>query len=541
MKLLRNRDNIIVQGAQGRDKKLLANEFIWSPYAKGYVVPEWAFSGLPTTFQKAGPIEGDPGREVPRGNPFDLAYLPLTLQESLYPFQRDVALKMVAGPWGAWHSAGVGKTVTTIAAYKILREKGLVDGMLVVGPENGRHVWCGPYGEPNRWIGEEGFYLESGAKQEPPPCGIVYTTAAKVFLHPYQGWLTRLVETGRFILCLDECHQIGSLTSRFAQIRSWVKWCKWRWLLSATPTRSYPDSFWAMYVLLLDSDVSLDTWCNWFRRGQQTGSRSSWHRARLEGLGRYLSFCTSVIKKEDVAPWLPPVTEQVMRITLTGKQREWYKKLVNEHKQEKGSLGKNIHASSKDWKRKLIYLVSMASHPLVSNVDGWQDKDIAKLDALKMLISSIGDQKTCIWSWHPGVLDWLATKIGSESCVIYHGQVTKRRKEEAVHRFNNDPKIQFFLGNPSAAGTSLNLGEGTVRIFWDHSWSYVEYHQACERINRITRTKPISSYVLIGENTVEEIMWKAIQRKEELAGYITRENDSDTDDRLLSEVLEMWK
>ena len=538
MRLVRDGDKILIYEAGPNEKRYLASTgFIFSPSARCWVIPEWAFEGLPPTFHRI-PIGGTAKIPAPVPNFFYLSHLPDHF--NLYEFQKTLALNLTSGPWGLWADAGCGKTACSLAAYRILKRQSKVKGMIVIGPENGRHVWCGPNSDSARFIGEPGFYLESGGEKKPPAEGIIYTTAAKVFLAPYQTWLTELLQTRQFILCIDEVHTCsGALSKRYAQIRSWAKWAQYRWLLSATPTSNYPDSFWALYCILTDSNVALDTWIKWFRKGKTEGSKSQWHRARLEGLGRYLKYCTSVVRKDDVAPWLPAVTQSVMRIPLIGKQRELYSKLVDGAKAE-GAVGSQVEAGRNNWRHHLSYLVSMASHPLISGDATWKPEDIGKLDALKMILDSAGDQKVCIWSWHPNVLNWIAEQIGPEQCVIYHGQVSESQKTAAVHRFNEDPNVKYFLGNPQAAGTSLNLGAGTMRVFWDLGWSYVQFHQACERINRITRTKPITSYVLIAENTIEEVMWNSIQRKEELAGYITSESNNRKQDQVKSEVLNLW-
>lgn len=539
MKATRNQDQIVITEATGEARRYLAcSGWPFSYYARGYVIPEWAYWGLPSKYRPATiQGQGAPCIAERRCNPLDLLLLPPEL--TLFPFQKPLALNLTTGRYGLWADAGVGKTVTTLAAYRMLRAKGLVRGMIVVGPENGRHVWCGPRSESARWLNEPGHYLESGGKQEPPAEGIIYTTAAKVFLSPYHTWLFDRLKTGQFILAIDEAHCCsGSLTQRFATLESWAKYCPWVWLLSATPTANYPDSFWALYRLLTGSNVSLDAWVQWFRATKETGSKSKWKVDRLKALGGYLAYCTKRVKKKDVAPQLPPVTEQIFRIPLQGKQRAWYAGLINDLRDSEGELGSQVHAGTKNWQHKLQYLVSMASHPLIGGYEGWGEGDIAKLDMLRTLLQSIGRQKALIWSWHPGVLDWLAQVIGPEKCVVYHGSISKSQKDAAVRRFQEDASVQYFLGNPSAAGTSLNLGAGTVRIFWDLGWSYVQYHQACERNNRITRTLPVTSYVLIAENTVEEMMWTAIQRKEELSGHIVSESRTKTYEK---EVSNLWE
>ena len=83
-----------------------------------------------------------------------------------------------------------------------------------------------------------------------------------------------------------------------------------------------------------------------------------------------------------------------------------------------------------------------------------------------------------------------------------------------------------------------------MRIYWDLGWSWSDYHQSCERINRITRKLPITGYVLISSNTVEEMIWKAIARKMELASLLVSGGTSSTAATFAQhetqEVLRLW-
>lgn len=511
----------------------------WNSYSRTWVIPRFAISHLPPTVLKHVP-PGLQAFQPPRPtNPIALATLPSQLIP--YPFQRTELLNLVAGSYGLWAAAGVGKTLMSLAAFYILREQDKVDGLLVVGPECGRHVWCGPESDAQKWIDCPGVYLESGGKVEPPESGICYTTAAKVFREPYHSWLANRVRSKRWVLCLDEVDQhAGALSQRFASLRNWARYCDWVWALTATPVRNYPDSFWGVYQLLTGHDsVDYGKWCKWLRKGR-TGKR--WHLDRIASIQQYLGYCTSTITKSEVAPWLPPVTNHTIKVPLRGKQKALYSQMVASGRMElEEAGGKEKTVVVRELLHRISCLKSVASHPIVTGDTDWKDADISKLDYVRYLCASHSDEKILIWSWHPAVLEWLREKLGPSQAVCYHGQVSPRLKEEAVHRFNNDPKCRFFLGNPAAAGASLNLGAGTVRIYWDLEYSWSQYHQSCERNNRITRTNPITGYVLMAENTIEESIWKTINKKMELASLMMSGSDAVFTTQMASEILGLWE
>lgn len=512
----------------------------WSRAANGWLVPSFAVGGLhPEVVQKLPSHLIQPPRPQP-ANPFELGLLPERI--NLFGFQRPEVLNLLTGPWGLWAACGVGKTMMSLCAYHLLRRKGLVDGAIVVGPEAGRHVWCGPESDAAKWISDPGFYVSGKKDVMAAERGIIYLTAAKIFRSPYFEWITGLIRTRRWVLIVDEVHTSANvLSQRGAVLDNWTSYCRWKWMLSATPVRNYPDSFWGVYRFVTGDRIEYHQWLEWFRPGKSR--QASWRRDRLDALSRYMGFCTSSISKSDAAPWLPPVTEHLIKVKMRGRQRELYAQMIAAARMaiEESGGGVKHRVAGQDIKQKLTMLQSLASHPVVAGDAAWKDRDVAKLDTLLYLVDGLGDEKVTIWSWHPAVLDWLQGIFSPERAVRYHGQVGKSEKDEAVRRFNNDARCQIFLGNPMSAGESLNLGAGTARIYWDLGWSWVQYHQAGERINRITRKLPITSWVLLSENSVEELIWDAIQKKMDLASTMTGGKGSELwSTSKVREALNLW-
>ena len=506
----------------------------WDGAAKFWRIPRFALDALPEKITKYVPKE--PEIEGHNETVFSLLSLPPHLTP--YPYQRPEILNLASGKWGLWASCGVGKTLCALAAYYVLKKRGSVDGMIVVGPEPGRHVWCGEDSDAQKWIHTPGEYVKTGQKTAPTG-EIVYITAAKIFRDPYMKWVADKIRTKRWVLCVDEADRAaGALTQRFAVLENWAKYCSYIWLLTATPVRNYPDSFWGLYTLLTGHKICYHVWCEWLRNKKKKG----WDQDRVKAIGKALSHCTSVVSKEDVAPWLPPVTNHTIKVPMKGRQRELYTNLVASGRMtlaEQG--GKERTVVVKELLHSLSLMASISSHPIVAKDDEWKDNDIAKLPYLEHILKSHHAEKVCIWSWHPAVLDWLHSKFPES--VRYHGGVGRNERTEAVRRFNNDDSIRFFFGNPMSAGSSLNLGAGTVRIYWDLGWSWSEYHQSCERINRITRKLPLTGYVLMSERTVEEVMWKAINGKMDLASMAMSGTDATGvfKTQVAEEILDLWK
>jgi hypothetical protein len=399
---------------------------------------------------------------------------------------------------------------TIMAAYSILRKRGDARGMIVLGPNVAAQIWTGEGSLLHQWTGETGHEIKTGDKRYPPQEGVVFCSHSKVFRRPYQTWVEERIRTGKWILVIDEAQMIsGEVSKRFSAIRSWAHFAPWRWLASGTPVSNYPDSFRGLYSIITRASFDPDAYLRWFKRPD-----GKYVETHLEDFGKILKRDSLRVTKTEAAPWLPPRTNQVLTVELKGRQRALYDEFVKAGRTMLQNAEKEWAIHARSMFSKLARMTGLATHPGMLG-DVCPDGDIAKLETVKDLLNAAGDQKVVIWSWHPWVLDWLQERLPCRS-VKYHGQVAENAKREAVRAFNEDPKVRVFLGNPSAAGTALSLGAGSVAIYWDMGWRWVDYFQAGERIDRITRTMPVTQYVILGKGTIEEYMWEKVQLKIDL-------------------------
>lgn len=491
--------------------------FPFNRHSQALVVPEYAAGAL---------------RKLP-GWPADLesrfygkpAYDPLAVLDvpwasRLYPFQREAVCRAVKpGGFGFFFDCGCGKSPAILSAFHILhRVSTEADGMIVLGPNVAGQVWAGKTSLTREWSGDEGYEIRTGDRRYPPNKGLIFCSHSKVFRQPYQTWIEERLRSGRWILCIDEAQMVsGSLSKRWRVIDQWSRFAPWRWLATGTPIANYPDAFWALYRILTRTEVSQETFLRWFKKNP-LGPQGDYHECRLQDFGRVLEQDSMRITKAEAAPWLPPRTNQVLTIPLRGRQASLYEDFVREGRVMLQNAEADWAVHGRSVFARLSRLMSIASHPGIMG-DAIQDQDLAKLDTVKELLQTTGQQKVCVWSFHPYVLDWLRERLPG-GAVRYHGEVPEAERRDAVHRFNNDPATRFFCGNPSAAGTALSLGAGTVSIFWDIGWRWIDYYQAGERIDRITRTLPITQYVLLGSGTIEEYIWEKVCKKIDLQSCI---------------------
>lgn len=474
--------------------------WVYNRGASSFLVPGFAVEEYGVT---PGSAVATKKMAANKWQPLDLATLPV----SLWDFQGEDVLSLLSGPWGEWAQVGLGKTVIALSAYHVLHSQGLVDGMIVVGPESASHAWVGESSDTTQHFGLKGYTVKAGCKKWPTG-GVIFVSYDKIFRPAYSRELLQRIRSGRWIMCCDEAHMIGS-GKRFQTIDLWSRFVKWRWLLTGTPVSNYPDKLYTLWRVLTGNDCTRDQWDSWFQRADGT-----WHKARLEKLGRYFRSISKVRTRREVAPHLPPVTIRTISVALTGEQRSAYDGMIR--RQEAVVDGEKVRGW--DWMGVMVHLLSLCSHPELPFKPDHLTMHCAKLEALQEILEGLGDTKCCIWSWHPSVLEWLARVLPYKS-VQYHGNTSPAARAKAIHDFNHGD-AQLFLGNPAASGSGLNLPAGDVRIFWEAGWSPTHYEQACGRIERGLNYSPKTEYRLVGEHTIEEFVWAKVQAKIDMAQLI---------------------
>ena len=149
-------------------------------------------------------------------------------------------------------------------------------------------------------------------------------------------------------------------------------------------------------------------------------------------------------------------------------------------------------------------------------------KESAKLDRMEELVEEAvsNKQKVVIFSNWTQMTDEVIDRLGKSYKV---GRITGQTKDEdrqkLVNEFQNG-NLEVMVGTIGAMGTGLTLTAGTVEIFLDHPWNMALYSQAVDRCHRIGQKNNITVYNLLTKNTIDEKIWKLVQKKGKLSDAI---------------------
>lgn len=100
------------------------------------------------------------------------------------------------------------------------------------------------------------------------------------------------------------------------------------------------------------------------------------------------------------------------------------------------------------------------------------------------------------------------------------GEVPMDQRGAIVETFQKDPGVKVFVAQIQTAGLGITLHAASAAVFYSLDFNYANYAQALARIHRIGQAQPVTYIHLLAENTVDEQVLDALERKEDLARTI---------------------
>ena len=113
--------------------------------------------------------------------------------------------------------------------------------------------------------------------------------------------------------------------------------------------------------------------------------------------------------------------------------------------------------------------------------------------------------------------DWLRARSGGRAPLFLHGGLARKRRDELVERFQNEPSDRVFLLSLKAGGTGLNLTAASHVVHFDLWWNPAVEAQATDRAYRIGQQRKVQVHRFITRDSFEERIDAMIQAKRELA------------------------
>jgi len=231
--------------------------------------------------------------------------------------------------------------------------------------------------------------------------------------------------------------------------------------------------------------------------------------------------------KVQVAPELPPRTEDEILVDLEGGQRRLYDaELKRARAQLLGvDTDRALDAVRFNVLASLLRLRQICCHPALI-APAHADLPSAKLDALLERLEELRDEgmQVLVFSQFVELLKLIQPRLAAAGInhLILTGQTENRA--ELVEKFQTDRSQTVFLLSLKAAGFGLNLTAASYVILCDPWWNPAVEAQAIDRTHRIGQTQPVVAYRLVAADTVEQKI-RAMQReKSALAAAVVQED-----------------
>lgn len=122
---------------------------------------------------------------------------------------------------------------------------------------------------------------------------------------------------------------------------------------------------------------------------------------------------------------------------------------------------------------------------------------------------------------------------------VLMGSTAVAERQTLIDEFNEDEDIPVFLLTTGAGGTGINLTAANKVVIFDQSDNPQDDIQAENRAHRLGQKRDVEIVRLISRDTIEELIYKACQKKIELANKVTgAEVVEDEDEAVTAKKLE---
>ena len=412
---------------------------------------------------------------------------------------------------------GLGKTTSTvIASLECGAEK-----VLIICPASLKINW---QREIENYTDKEISIIE-GKKWEPSEYTIINYDILKNFHDPKHPDKSDILNYGFDLIVMDEAHYVQNKKAQRTKIANdIVKKVGKAWLLTGTPMTSRPMNYFNL-LDLVDSPVA-DNWMAYAIRycaGYQfsVGAKKVWNVSGASNLEELRDRTKPQVLrrlKEDILD-LPE--KIITPVYLRLKSRD-YEKLMGEYYDWYNS-SEDSNSLTVQFSKLMMVRQVIAESKIKDTIE---------------LAENIIEQgkKVIIFTNFTNTLNKITEHFG-KSAVKLDGKMSKPQRQHSVDEFQNNEKVNVFVGNLKAAGVGITLTAAEAVIMNDLSFVPSDHSQAEDRAYRYGQKFSVSVYYPIFENTIESIIYNILTKKKNIFETVMGDNEGKGD--VMEEILNM--
>ncbi len=313
---------------------------------------------------------------------------------------------------------------------------------------------------------------------------------------------------------LDEAQAIKNASSLTARSAFALR-AKHRVVLTGTPVENRLEELWSLFRYLMPGLLGSESaFRDRFARPIEGGD----DRARRALRGRVRPYVLRRLKAQ-VESELPPLTEVVERIPLEGRQRQVYEAVRLAARSDVQEALRKGKGATMQVLEALLRMRQACCDPALLPGDVGAGADAAKLDRLEeILVEVVGEgHKMLVFSQWTSLLDRVEPRLTQLGVGWVRLDGATRDRQAVIDRFQDEAGPPVFLLSLKAGGFGLNLTAADYVVHLDPWWNPAVERQATDRAHRIGQDKPVVSFKLVAEDTVEERILELQAAKKELA------------------------
>lgn len=341
------------------------------------------------------------------------------------------------------------------------------------------------------------------------------------------------------LLVLDESHRVKTVSSNaHRRIKPIAVGAERRFILSGTPM---PNGLMDIYGQFTMLDPALFSYPNgqvmndwkfknhyFYNKLANAPSNVTWKewvpKENAErDIGEIISKAAVRVPKHECID-LPPLTKVPVAVEMDTTQARAYKSMEKTFVAELNDVV-SIAEFAMTKTIRLQQIVCGFLKPMDDDAPEWFDEN-PRLDALKEILESIGDEKVIIWTiFHPTYkkIAEICEKMGLKYEFIVgtddqgHKQTVTERME-AIKKFRHGDS-QVVISNPAAGSEGINLYEAKYAIYFMRGYNALHYEQSEGRNYRggSEMHEKVVHYHLYTPRTIDEVILHALKEKKNLS------------------------
>lgn len=470
-------------------------------------------------------------------------------KRDLYPYQNRALHHMISVVNPANFSVpGSGKTTMAYAYFQYLRNNGIVDKLLVIGPISSFKVWEKEFGlciegdekvaringtQRQRFYGDESY--------------TVYLTNYHLALRDRSEIVKHIINTGRYLVVVDESHYIknsgeGAIKTALLDIS---RYATRRMIATGTPCPNTLMDFHSQFAFLWPSEGIT---------GNKMQFEKFINQNKVEDVRDSLKPFFYRIQKEELD--LPnPIFHDSDLVPMPPIQQRIYDAIREKAISSISKLSSN-DARLNTWRRAWVIRLNQAmSNPslligadeefeeeLLPQLDQFLDQHIvelaenyyrsgevpAKFSRCLNILNELRENevyKVVVWtnfkkniSMFKKILDGHGWEVKVVSGDVSKDESNCNNRDQVIEDFRNSTVPTVLLATPASCAEAISLHhECHHMVFLDFTFNAAHWMQAKDRIHRIGMSKEVEThyYILLTDGSYDNDIYLRIKEKED--------------------------